>query len=263
MGEALISRAGGNGDIETISPDIGIFLFTLTDSDNNPISNVYVNCNDAGTFYNYSTNSKGQVIYPSLKSGFANLQITAGYSNNVKFADQISAGWYNIECPLGKNTKATRKFTRATTMSISNGNYSFLVANKVNLNMAGGVGGDGGRYTIYRNDYSKWDYYIGGNGGGANQLIKNSISINKNTVYKAIVGKNGVAGSSGYWDFRSSKQSYQDGTNGTSGGTSSFLGYSAAGGAGGNRATFSGNGVNGTSYGSWRLSGYISISIIE
>lgn len=264
MGEAIISRggSGSGGSKENIPSDISIMLLALTDSAGKPADGIPVQCNDAGVLYNYATNSNGQVLFPSLKSGWANLNISNIYANGVIIADQKSNGWYNIEAPFGKNTKTNLSLDFVNgNKSISNGNYRFLVTNTVNLNMAGGRGGDGGRVNVYyvtaKGNYS-WTWYYGGSGGNAAQVIKNNIKIDKNSIYNAHVGAIGSSSTSGKYNGSSgSWSSYPSGQ--TSGGTSSFLGYSANGGGAGSSADTSSNGANGISYGSWSGAGYITI----
>nr|DAR38481.1 MAG TPA: hypothetical protein [Caudoviricetes sp.] len=270
MGEAIISRAGGGsgGSKEDIPSDISIMLVTLMDSNGNPVDGIPIQCNDAGIYYNYATNSNGQVLFHSLKSGWANLNISNIYENGVIILDQKSNGWYNIEAPFGKNTKTNLSLNFINGIkSIANGNYRFLVTNIANLNMAGGRGGDGADINTYwvtaKGGYSTtWTY--GGKGGNAKQIIQNNIAIDKNKIYEAHVGVLGSSATDGKYNASGGLWSRQPGDV-TSGGTSSFLGYSATGGGAGSSAihansSYSGaNGSNGTSYGNWTGAGYIQI----
>lgn len=262
MGEAIITRAGGGsgGSKEDIPSDIGVLLFTLDDSSGNPISSFPVHCKDGDTWYNYSTNSNGQILFSSLKSGLVNMYLPLNYANSTIIADQTSNIYYEIECPLGKNIKNTIQFAKkATPFNLSNGTYSFLVMDKINLNMSGGGGGSGGDFRDIGSS-GKYGYYYGGTGGGAKTIIQNNYSVNKGNGYSAIVGAAGSSGTDGLWN-RQQGTSKIYATSGRSGGTSSFLGFSATGGGGGSGADYpEGNGAAGASYGSWHGAGYISIS---
>ena len=206
MGEAIISRAGGGGGSkENIPSDISIMLLTLTDSAGKPANAIPVQCNDAGILYNYATNSNGQVLFTSLKSGWANLNISTTYVNGVIIADQVSNGWYNIEAPFGKNTKANLALENIKSKSITNGNYVFIVKDSININMAGGGGGDGGSFIAYRNNSDRWTRHAGGSGGGGAQ-IQEKVTVQNNTIYQAIIGVKGSSGRGGYVDFRDDNQ---------------------------------------------------------
>ena len=264
MGEAIISRAGGGssgGSKEDIPSDIGILLFTLDDSSGNPISSFPVHCKDGDTWYNYSTNSNGQILFSSLKSGLVNMYLPLNYANGTIIADQTSNTYYEVECPLGKNVKNTISFAKkATPFNLANGTYSFLVMNTINLNMSGGGGGSGGTF-IHTTRHGTYRYY-GGSGGGAKTIIQNNLAVNKNNSYQAIIGSIGGSGGSYSYDIETDPPSATGGRggDGRSGGTSSFFGYSAVGGGGGEGATIHNNASDGTSYGSWHGAGYISIS---
>ena len=267
MGECIISRAGGvTSGGEIIGYDKGKIIVTVLGSDNTPLENVAINCNDAGTIYNYSTNSSGKaVFYPT--SGWANLNIKNGYSNNVLFTDQSSLGWYNVEVPLGTSINHTVRFNaRSGQISILNGNYTFLITSSVDLNMSGAIGGSGGSWNVYQDRWQVWSNVPGGRGGYANTIIANNIGISKGTVYRAYVGAQGYAGTKGNWyiseDFEVTV--YSNPTDGGSGGTSLFLGKSAVGGGGGYCPTEWGDQSswkNGTDYGSWTSAGYIKVTL--
>jgi len=256
MGEAIITRSGGSSPAEVIPSDSSIVVLTLTDSSGNPAIGVPVQCNDGGTLYNFATNTNGQALFSSLKSGWANFNISTTYSNGVSIADQISNGWYNFEAPFGKNTTVEASLSPVSASaqkSIVNGQYLFLVNDTVNLNMAGGVGGSGGFYQTYWSGGG----YSGGSGGGAQQFI-GEVSISRNTIYNAIVGRAGASGSSGH-DKVGNFTSKVYATNGSSGGSTTFIGKSVAGGSGGEAGGSSARGDDGTSFGSWRSAGYIII----
>lgn len=256
MGEAILTRSGGSGPTEVIPSDSSIVVLTLTDSSGNPAVGIPVQCNDGGTLYNFATNTNGQALFSSLKSGWANFNISTTYSNGISIADQISNGWYNFEAPFGKNTTveaALSPVSASAQKSIVNGQYLFLVNDIVNLNMAGGVGGSGGFYQTYWSGPG----YSGGSGGGAQQFI-GEVSVSRNTIYNAIAGEVGTSGSRGHakvGNFTSRVWA----TDGSSGGTSTFIGKSAVGGGGGEAGGASSNGNSGTSFGSWRGAGYIII----
>lgn len=256
MSEAFIVR---RCITEEIQSGTAMLLLSLKYSTGEAASNISVSCDDGGTFYNYTTNSNGQILYPSINSGLANLNIRPIYSNGIMIADQISDGWYNVEVPYKKITKLDVSFKQGS--NIVNGNYVFINSTNVSLDIAGGQGGKGGEYTNYDAGYS-WD---GGCGGKAESKYIKNIAILKNKIYQAIVGKAGNIGSRGYYY---SSASYSPAGYGSSGGTSSFLGYSATGGGGGGPASSGSNGSFGRNYGNWgsnyeyysMLDGYIRLS---
>ena len=265
MGEALISRAGGgNGESETIVPsDQSMVILTVQDSSGLPLSNIKVNANDAGVFYNYTTNSLGQCLF-TLKSGWANFNIQNQYSNGLKFADQTSKGWYNFEATLGKRVELTAKYDIRNSGNFStNGNYTFLIKNSINVSLGGGSGGSGGSYTLYQ-PASYTERMYGGAGGGAQEILNRKLTIARNGIYRVSIGSQGASGSSGsgtHQNGHTSISSYP--TSGKSGGTSIFNNISATGGGGGEAGDTGSpwqNGNDGTSYGQHYGAGYVKFT---
>ena len=228
MGEALISRSGG-GEAEAILPVVpGIctLLVSVKDSLNRPAANIMVNCKDGNSWYNYTTNDKGQVMF-STNSGSANISVFNRFSNGIWILDQKS-NILNIDAPVSTSNKInvifegyTKNYELNFTKSSSGnnaptppifptGNYAFLISNQINVFVGGG--GAGGSVSVLTG--------IGGGAGGANLA---TININKGQLYYGYLASGGV-GASKSWD-------YSGTVNGGSGGTTTFAGISAGGGS--------------------------------
>ena len=99
MGEALISRAGGEPEasIPVVVGSCSILL-TVKDSIGQPAVNILANCRDGSSWYNYTTNEKGQCLF-MCNSGAANINIINKYSNGAIILDQKRKN-INIDAPV-------------------------------------------------------------------------------------------------------------------------------------------------------------------
>ena len=216
MAECIIARGGGRSDGGSSGPPIiadkHTILVTVRDSEGQILQNHAIDCKDGKTWYNYTTNENGQVLFVT-NSGAAN--ITAwnfSIVGNYKWIDQESVT-QNIDAPVGLSTQLNMNLNRSTSFSTQSlgsniyrywtGNYMSRYANKIDLFLGGAGGGGGG--------------FGGGGGGGGGVTLINNLSINTNEKYLFYVGVGGHA-TSGY--------------TGGSGGTTSAFGYTATGGGG-------------------------------
>lgn len=243
MGEAIISRAGGSssgGSGGSIIPGACNFILTLKTSKGAPVAGMKVTCNDAGTLYNYSTNSVGKIAVP-IKSGWANFSIPNTFENGVRILDQIG-GWYNFDAAINTVCKKDAVYngvTNGTSMSLTKGNYSFWIADKVDLDISGGGGGGGG------GAWNNWDSDVlaAGGSGGSGGREATSVEISKSMVSTCYVGSGGSGGDRG---FSGGASSGVNGTAGGSGGSSSFLNITVGGGGGGGYGSVSYRGRSST-----------------
>lgn len=230
MAECIIARGGGSSfgiQPPPIISDRASVLVSVVDSNNTPIQNLSVHCNDGGYWYNYHTNEKGQCLFIG-NSGHMN--ITAhNYSiqDGIKYLDQ-SETLCNVDTPVGTSNIVNMKLNFLSTSSFSyigaitdssklySGDCMVRCADHVNIFL----GGAGGGSTVTSNGDTKI-YSSGGGGGGI--TIVNGIEINKSKKYQFYIGnggqRSGIIGN--YF------------SNGSSGGTTSAFGYSATGGGGG------------------------------
>lgn len=240
MAECIIARGGsyrsGEANIPITSDRCSV-LVTIKDSTGNVITDSSVHCNDGGTWYNYHTNNRGQVLFMT-NSGQVDISAwNFSLNQNCRYFDQNARFSNNIDTPVGtvKNinlalTKGPSAFNKAGIVTgdsnlssmtsniydFSNiwmNNYKFFVYNYANIKLVGG--GGGGTYGH--------SGIGGGGGGGGGAAYINDISINHNRMYKFSLGDGGKAG----W--------YQDSSyaQASSGGTTSAFGYVANGGGGG------------------------------
>lgn len=263
MGEAIISRAGGSsseggGGGGSIIPGACNFILTLKTSKGTPVAGMKITCNDAGTLYNYSTNTVGKIAIP-IKSGWANFSIPNIFDNGARILDQIG-GWYNFDAAINtvcKKDAIYNGIANGTAMSLTNGNYCFWASKIINLDISGGGGGGGGSAHQY---YSSgewdrdWDGWGGSGGAGGRELI--NINIENNTaVSRCYIGSGGGGGSG----ITSAGRGAVSGTSGGSGGSSSFMNITVGGGGGGEAGSvgYAGAEQNGSSgsRGSGNLSG--------
>ena len=239
MGEALISRAGG-GEAEAILPVVPGYhtiLINLKDYENKPLSNFYVNCKDGSSWYNYTTNEKGQALF-TTNSGSANFTVF-----NRKYIDFVNTS-INVDAPLSQSSKKDIILNKASTVYItSTSNVKFLLP-QINLNTVlcgGGGGGGGGGEIDFEPDYA------GRGGHGYTKSVKFSADSNTNIYCYIGLGGSGGKSESDSWP------SSEGGVGGT-GGTTTLNGqYSANGGKGG-RGGGTGDGQDGS--GGSGLDGY-------
>ena len=225
MGEALISRAGGGvgEDPLPVVTNGHVILATLTDFDGNIMPGYIINCKDGSTWYNYTTNEKGQALFTS-NSGSCNFTVF----NNIgaRYLD-FNTSYMNIDAPLGQTSRynLTINKTIGTIYLTTSANYRFILPrNDINTTLCGGGGGGGGG-KHWSDEYDTKDL-VGGR-GGSGYVNNPSLNFQSNINYYASIGSGGAGGHSDeYW-----MSSYAQ--NGFSGGTTTFAGSSAIGGGGG------------------------------
>ena len=189
MGEALISRSGGGGSDDDSSivviPTHHSILVTVKGPGNKGLAvNYPVSCKDGATYYNYTTNTKGQVLF-MCNSGSANI-LTANYINGIRYID-VSNKWTNIAAPVGSSTKLNIELNRgqASVSTTVVYNFTTAVTRAVNIALVGG-GGGGGSGVEYD---ERW---YGGGGGGAGYLNwYNNYTIESGNVYSFRPGSGG------------------------------------------------------------------------
>ena len=232
MGEALISRAGGTASeadqIIPVVPGICTLLVTVKDSLNRPAVGIQVNCKDGTSWYNYTTNDKGQCMF-STNSGSANITAYNRYQNGIWILDQ-QASAINIDAPVSTSNKINLQFngydigyelnftqpggSSPKPPTFPAGNYAFMVSKKIAVFVGGGGGGGGGTYTSTTGG-------VPGCAGGAND---GNITINAGSTY---YGSIGAGGTGGYTTEDYNPPASYGGT----GGTSTFANISAGGGS--------------------------------
>lgn len=245
MGEALISRAGGGtGNGGSSEPDIPVLpgyhttLITLKDYQNKAMPNYTINCKDGASWYNYTTNEKGQALFTS-NSGSCNFTVF----NNIgaRYLD-FSVTYMNIDAPLGQTSQhdlILNKFSGYINLTTS-ANYRFLnPKNNIWTFLCGGGGGGGGGARYSSDDYGRWDCHGGSGGHGYTTQFNHNYA--SNTNYRLMVGTGGSGGHS-----QSQSSTVWSGS-GYAGGTTSFANNSATGGRGGGNSggTSGRNGADG------------------
>lgn len=247
MGEALISRAGGGGEAEAIipiTPGYHTMLITLRDYENKAMPNFTINCKDGSSWYNYTTNDKGQAMF-TTNSGSANFTI---FNNlGARYLD-FNTSYMNIDSPIGQTSRHDIVINKTTgNLHITtSGNYRFLIE-QPNLKciLCGGGGGAGGARET--SDYTHMGGY-GGNGYITN--VNGGYSSNVN--YYITIGTGGTGGrGDGMWN-------YSLGEDGGAGGTTTFFNnsaYGGSGGTGGNRYRDGNNGAGGSGLDSYGKGG--------
>ena len=227
MGEALISRAGGGGEVESIipiTPGYHTILATLKAADGRTIPNAVINCRDGSLWYNYTTNDKGQALFV-CNSGSANFFIS-NVIEGIMYCD-ITDTNINIDAPVGATTRLNLMHNNASSfIKRTSGMFYLLSSRNVNMHLVGGGGGGGGGFYNYKTSY-------GGGGGGAGYMNNYNINLPKG-AYNLVIGSGGLGG----LGFRVSNKygfSYNSTINGSSGGTTYIANtsYSAIGGSGG------------------------------
>lgn len=222
MGEALISRAGG-GEAEQIipvTPGYHTILATLLTPDNIAITNQIISCKDGSTYYNYTTNEKGQAMFV-CNSGSANFLIN-NVINGISYID-IANTWINVDAPVGLTQKINLKYNTGPAKNYTNnGNFAILCDRpNAKIIIEGGGGGGGAASTCM-------ECYGGGSG-----YINTYTGINKG-IYRFIKGIGGAGARGGLHNTGSTGgTSYIENTNmSATGGTGGRGGDSASPGQG-------------------------------
>ena len=191
MGECIITRAGGGGnDIDSIAviPGYHSLLVSLKTADGSAITNQVINCKDGNSWYNYTTNEKGQVLF-TCNSGSANLYVS-NTINGITYCDILPTNM-NVDTPVGQksivnlthNNQTIAEFTQSATIYI-------LSKRNANVSIVGGGGGGGGAWARTRRD---WEVGYSGLGGGAGYM--NSYITELSNSYNFIAGSGGAGGS--------------------------------------------------------------------
>ena len=225
MGEALISRAGGGGESEQIipvTPGYHTTIVTLKDYENKAMPNYIINCRDGSSWYNYTTNDKGQAMFV-CNSGSANFTV----SNTVMGLSYIDFGtaYLNIDAPVGATSRHNIILNQISgRINITSSRwFGLLIAkNNISISVCGGGGGGSSGWSS-GGDGGDADFW-GANGGNAN-CVNTVFNFISNYNYYAQVGTGGYGGPS-KWTGNYGR--------GGAGGASSFNKYLANGGSGGN-----------------------------
>ena len=238
MGEALISRAGGGeGDaIIPITPGYHTILVTLKDYKGDLLKDMPLNCKDGSTYYNYTTNERGQVMY-TCNSGSANILFNNNQSNGLKILG-LNSCWTNIAAPIGMTNKVNITVNKGAEFYDLTSTTNFMIINRnCNINIVGGGGGGGSSYLSSDGINS----VISGGGGGG--YINNYSNVKMNGIYRFISGAGGRRAEAGSTNTTTWEREYA-GTGGTS--YIENTNMSAIGGTGGGANSF---GIGGTGNG--------------
>ena len=236
MAEAVLTRAVIPEKELTIVPGYHSILVTIKSGDNKVVPNFPVFCKDGSVNYNYTTNSKGQVLF-MVNSGAANIYAN-NVINSVTYIDFIGNS-KNIDAPAGSSTKVELILKNGQNYYeyTSSKKFGIGMARNVNLTLIGGGGGGGsgcGKSGVY--------LAYGGGGGAGYMNNYNSIIMGPMTVYNFQCGAGGKGG-------MNPANQNTNGNSGNTGGTSYLVGtdYSAIGGSGGGHAIWrsSGSSING------------------
>ena len=241
MGECIMTSrgqfiewngSGGNNQLNNINVNSGYagILCTLLSSDGDPVSNISINCNDGGTWYNYLTNDIGQAYF-EVNSGGATFSVTNQSSAGWRIVDQVPPEMKSItNINIGDKMNIELQYTYigpSNMVILNNSSLRFLATKTATVKILGaGGGGADGDVGLTGSNY-------GGGGGGGGAYNGGTISIDKSTIYNIIIGKAGADTS---------------GKNGKTGGTTSAFGLSAVGGRGGSYTGLGGTGGGSGSY---------------
>lgn len=253
MAECIIAGRGRSSeeDKAPIIQNRHTILLTVKTSKGDIIPDCLVKCRDGSTWYNYSTNSKGQVLFVT-NSGTANI-IAYNYSQTqeYQYLDQ-GQQFLNIDAPIGLSTTTEISlnnnigsayfnqmggtFGGGLFWMAHNGNYRIIAHNKVDVTVVGGGGsGQQGSYV------SSSAYYIGGGGGGGGGSATGTLNVTPSDSFKIYVGSGGKFNNSAMQN----NGTWLNHVAGVSGGTTSALGFVATGGGGGHTST-NGQEIGGT-----------------
>lgn len=234
MAEAIISRSSAAAEtVVPVTPGYHTILVTLKDLDGLPMVNRIVSCKDNKTYYNYTTNEKGQAIF-AVNSGYANIFVN-NYFNDIQFLDILPI-YKNIDAPVGLTSKINLTFDECNKEYYEfTANKKFALLKKRNANLIICGGGGGGGYFITQSGQGSPSTKISGGGAGGYLNQYNNITLGKRVIYNFIVGIGGAAGTYNRNNYKYVK--------GNTGGTSYIVNteYSAIGGNGGNTAYFGTN----------------------
>ena len=149
LGEALLIKSLGYKqpdplDSVTIADGRCSILITLVDSEGNACANTAINCKDGSSWYNYTTNEKGMVLF-QCNSGAANI-VANNWIGGIRTFDQAPASG-NYDAPVGTKFHKIINLSKLTSYnSTSSATGIFRVSDKVaNINIIGGGGGGGFR----------------------------------------------------------------------------------------------------------------------
>lgn len=159
-----------------IYPDRCSILVTVLDSAGTVMENAAVHCLDGTSWYNYTTNSSGQVLF-TTNSVSANIKAYGiNSAGNYRWIDQVSV-YSNVDAPSGTSKEVNMRLTLGTNISFQSissniyaddsmfyGNCRIRVANRCNV-FIGGAGGGADGDTIATNGGTPY----GGEGGGQHE----------------------------------------------------------------------------------------------
>ena len=227
MGEALISRAGGGGSSDDIIlvplPGYHSIGVTLKTEDGRALSNALISCKDGNSWYNYTTNEKGQCTFV-CNSGAANISV-GNNINGIQYIDILPIT-ENVDAPVGLTSLLNLVHPKASSITITGSRLvNILVDRIVDLYVVGGGGGGAGGLTA---NGSIYDTNSGGGGAG---YLNTYLNINLNIgQYNFICGGGGAGGNTANVNRDDISIAY-----GSTGGTSYIVNtnYSAIGGEGG------------------------------
>lgn len=240
MGECIISRASANIPEDILNPIPVVptahsILVTLKTPAGVPITNHIISCKDGSTYYNYTTNEKGQCLFTCM-NGSGNIYVTNNI-NSIIYRDIVNT-WINIDGPIGGSTRCNFKFNSPQYVDFSTSqNVNILGDRNVNICLIGGGGGGCGSVNGY-------NYGSAGGGtrywysGGDSGYMNTKITVLNAGIYPFVASSGGSGGP--YMPRNANRYSEDYYTNnifkisGFSGGTSTFYGVSAVGGIGGN-----------------------------
>lgn len=232
MGEAIITRVGGGSSDEdsvVIIPGYHSVLITLRTRDGVVMTNAIISCKDGSTYYNYTTNEKGQCLFMT-NSGAANILVSNNL-NGITYADIVPT-WMNIDCPIGSKTiKNFVHNNQSVYEQLSTGMFYLTSKRNVNMSLVGGGGGGAGAWCRTRRD---WETQYAGGGGGSGYMNTYKVTLEAGG-YKFIAGSGGAGGSSINNYNNALTTTEFEYTKGKTGGTSYIenTSYSAVGGTGG------------------------------
>lgn len=236
MGEALISRASGGGEVESIipiTPGYHTIRCTISDFEGKRVpEGIYINCKDGSRWYNYTTNASGQVMFV-CNSGSANIRINNSFSG-IRYLDFNNTS-YNIDAPVGltSDIKINLEKGPASCNIESNTTIRFIQNRITDVDMiGGGQGGYNGTGSFWSETRRRGQ---GGNAGWYNRA--NNLQFISGIDYRCYIGTGGsINGGAGGTTYISNTNISAAG--GGAGGTNAGRGGSSSN-------NYGGNGING------------------